>query len=153
MGANALSANRAFVCPAIAGAEPELANWGVYPSGCTPLFFVGRVSSGGWCLCPRKGNFSGHPAQGERWLKVRCILIFFRNKLSSLTDNSRGRLLGTARFGPAEGRRAEEAGRESGCRWISSFYDILQRGGVNDRLEDGRGHGRERRRHSLPPSG
>jgi hypothetical protein len=29
----------ANVRPAIAGAEPELAYWGVYPSGYTPLFF------------------------------------------------------------------------------------------------------------------
>jgi len=40
VGANAPSANRANVRPAIAGAEPELAYWGVYPSGYTPLFLV-----------------------------------------------------------------------------------------------------------------
>ena len=39
VGANAPSANRANVRPAIAGAEPELAYRGVYPSGYTPLFF------------------------------------------------------------------------------------------------------------------
>ena len=42
VGANAPSANRANVRPAIAGAEPELAYWGVYPSGYTPLFFCLR---------------------------------------------------------------------------------------------------------------
>ena len=75
VGANAPSANRANVRPAIAGAEPELAYWGVYPPGYTPPFFVGgKVSSGGECLCQRRGKFSYHPALREQRMR-RNILI------------------------------------------------------------------------------
>ena len=75
VGANAPSANRANVRPAIAGAEPELAYWGVYPSGYTPLFLAGKVSSDGGCLCQRRGTFFYHPAPREQRMKWRSILI------------------------------------------------------------------------------
>ena len=38
VGANAPSANRANAAAATAAAKSELARWGVYPSGYTPLF-------------------------------------------------------------------------------------------------------------------
>ena len=65
VGANAPSANRANVSPAIAGAEPELANWGVYPVGCTPLFlWAGLVAAGGAFVRVR-GTFLATPLKGN----------------------------------------------------------------------------------------
>ncbi len=109
VGANAPSANRANVRPAIAGAEPELAYWGVYPSGCTPLFLPSKASSGGGCLCQRRGKFFCRPALREQKLKSICILIFCQSSRNlpicsircraecSLGWGSRGHLRGNIR--------------------------------------------------------
>ena len=67
VGANAPSANRANVRPAIAGAEPELAYWGVYPPGYTPLFFVGgSLVAAGSAFVSVGGRFLATPLQGNR---------------------------------------------------------------------------------------
>ena len=109
VGANAPSANRANVRPAIAGAEPELAYWGVYPPGCTPLFLPSKASSGGECLCQRRGKFFCRPALREQKLKSICILIFCQSSRNlpicsircraecSLGWGSRGHLRGNIR--------------------------------------------------------
>ena len=57
VGANAPSANRANVRPAIAGAEPELAYWGVYPSGYAPLFCLLRLVAAGSAFVSEGGSF------------------------------------------------------------------------------------------------
>ena len=78
VGANAPSANRANVRPAIAGAEPELAYWGVYPSGYTPLFF----SIGEQPLCRQRETFCcPRVLRGQR-LKSICISIFCQSSRS-----------------------------------------------------------------------
>ena len=62
VGANAPSANRANVRPAIAGAEPRLAYWGVYPLGYTPLFLlVGSLVAAGGAFVSVGGTFLATP--------------------------------------------------------------------------------------------
>ena len=58
VGANAPSANRANVRPAIAGAEPELANLGrVSRWGARPFFVVGKLVAAGYAFAGVGGHF------------------------------------------------------------------------------------------------
>ena len=59
MGANAPSANRANVRPAIAGAEPELANLGrVFLWGTRPFFLLGgKLVAAGYAFAGVGGHF------------------------------------------------------------------------------------------------
>ena len=67
VGANAPSANRANVRPAIAGAEPELAYWGVYPSGVhAPFFCGGRLVAASGAFISVGGRFLATPLQRNR---------------------------------------------------------------------------------------